>query len=121
MLINLKKTHHPLGILSSNNKTNIVKFLKNYRIDFFDFIYSEKNLFGKSRAIDNLLKKQDLKPQEIIYVGDEIRDIEAAKKSKIKVVAVTWGFNTKAILEKMKPDFLVENPDELLKILSEKC
>ena len=39
------------------------------------------------------------------YVCDEIRDIEAARKSKIKSIAVTWGYNSKEALEKEKARF----------------
>lgn len=114
----LKRCDYQLGILTSNDPSNVKKFLKRHQLDFFDFIYSETSLFGKSRVINNLLKKQSLKSQEVIYVGDETRDIEAARKSKIKMIAVTWGFNSKQILRKMKPDFLIDKPKELLKILT---
>jgi phosphoglycolate phosphatase-like HAD superfamily hydrolase len=50
-------------------------------------------------------------------VCDEVRDIEAAKKSGIKSIAVAWGYNTKDALIKENPDFLVNSPDELINII----
>ena len=50
-------------------------------------------------------------------MGDETRDVEAAKKANIKVVAVTWGFNSPEALAKENPDFLINHPSELLEVI----
>jgi phosphoglycolate phosphatase-like HAD superfamily hydrolase len=63
------------------------------------------------------LRKESLNPEEVVYVGDETRDIEAAKKSQIKVIAVTWGFNSKQVLAAQNPDFLIDRPEELIKVI----
>ncbi|HLB58081.1 MAG TPA: HAD hydrolase-like protein, partial [Gammaproteobacteria bacterium] len=54
---------------------------------------------------------------ETFYIGDETRDIQAAKKNHIYSIAVTWGFNNKKVLAAEKPDFLIDNPKELLAVL----
>jgi len=53
----------------------------------------------------------------VFYVCDEVRDIEAARKSGISSIAVTWGYNTKDALIKENPDFLANTPDELRDII----
>ena len=63
------------------------------------------------------MEKHNLKPQEIIYVGDEVRDIQACKKIGVKIIAVSWGYNSKEILDREKPDYLVNKPIEIPKIL----
>ena len=78
------------------------------------FIYSGTTLFGKHKVINQLLKQDHWEREAIVYVGDETRDIEAAKKSKIKMIAVSWGFNSKEVLAAHTPDFLVNHPKELL-------
>ncbi len=52
-------------------------------------------------------------------MGDETRDIEAAKKSKIKIVAVTWGFNSSNVLAQHQPDFLIDIPQQLTEIFED--
>ncbi len=116
-LLELKKTGYTLGILTSNSKDNVSKFLKKNNLDFFDFIHSENSIFGKSKLIKVLLKNLKIRPEEAIYVGDEVRDIEAAKKTNINVIAVSWGFNSKQILEKQNPDFLIDKPGQLVEII----
>ena len=114
----LKKKGFKIGILSSNSKENIEKFLLAKDLKMFDFIQSETNIFGKDRALRNLLRRYNLPRENVIYVGDEVRDIEACKKNRVKIIAVTWGFSKKEIWKKNKPDYLVNKPQEILKIVS---
>jgi len=114
----LKKKGFKIGILSSNSKENIKKFLKANDLLIFEFIYSESNIFGKGNALKSLLKKLKLNSKEVVYIGDEVRDIEACKKNGVKIISVTWGFNKKEVLLKNKPDYLINKPEEILKIVS---
>jgi len=116
VLSSLKK-HFELGILTSNSESNVDKFLRRNKLNLFDFIYTQSGLFSKNRAIRTLLKKRKLKPEELIFVGDETRDIEAARDLKVPIIAVGWGFNSSSVLRKYKPDFLVDKPQSLFKVL----
>ena len=116
-LSELKKNKYNLAIITSNTKENVNNFLRKNNLDFFDFIYSGSSVFGKSKIINKLLKEKNLSLDQTIFVGDETRDIEAARKSKVKIIAVSWGFNSKEILKKQKPDFLINKPKELFAIL----
>ena len=118
MLLGLKKRGCVLGILSSNSEENIRKFLTRNQVDVFDFIHTENNFFGKGKAIKRTIEKYKFDAGNVFYVGDETRDIEAAKKCGVKVISVSWGFNDREILEKYSPDFLIDKPEELLKIFS---
>jgi phosphoglycolate phosphatase-like HAD superfamily hydrolase len=107
-----------LGILTSNSEENVTAFLKKHEMqDLFSFIYAEPTLFSKHKILKQFIKKNNLIPEEVIYVGDETRDIEAAKKIPIKVIAVSWGFNSEAALAKHHPDFLIHQPSELIEIM----
>src|SRR3989344_172172 len=100
---------HFLGILISNSVENVHLFLKNHKMDeYFKFVENEQGIFGKQ----NLMKilKADY------YISDETRDIEAARKAGVKSVAVTWGAESERLLAKSKPDFLILEPKQLLKL-----
>lgn len=116
-VINELSVTNCLGIVSSNSKRNIDLFLKiNNMENCFKFIISSPTIFDKAKKIRHAIKKYLLDKNETLYIGDEIRDINAAKKSGLKSVAVTWGFENKRLLESHKPDFLLNKPLELLKI-----
>jgi phosphoglycolate phosphatase len=111
----LKEKGYTLGIVTSNHKDNVLIFLKNNDLaDFFDFICAGTTLFGKNRIINRVLKEYHWNAEEVIYIGDETRDIRAAKKSRLTMISVAWGFSSPTILKEYQPDFLVYHPKELM-------
>lgn len=118
-LLTLKKRGYLIGIVTSNLKENVLAFLEKNELDnIFDFIHSGTTLFGKNKIINRVIKENQLKVEEVIYVGDETRDINAAKQSNIRMISVCWGFNSPDILAKYEPDFLVYHPSELLDVVA---
>ena len=109
--------YYNLGILSSNTQENVKQFLDKNELNFFDFIYTGKSVFGKSHMINKIIKQRKIIKSEVFYVCDEVRDIVAAQKSGIKSIAVTWGYNTQDALQKENPDFIVDTPNELRNII----
>jgi phosphoglycolate phosphatase len=109
-----------LGILTSNTQENVEQFLEKNKLNFFEFIRTGKSVFGKSHLINKIMKQQNACRNDVFYVCDEVRDIEAARKSGIRSVTVTWGYNAKDALVKENPDFLATTtttPDELREII----
>lgn len=119
VLEELNHQGYRLYIITSNAKENVILVLKNYQIlHLFHRIDSASTLFGKSRYIKTVLKQENLQPEQAIYIGDETRDLDAAKRAKIRSIAVSWGFNSPDILSQHRPDALIYNPDELLEALN---
>jgi phosphoglycolate phosphatase-like HAD superfamily hydrolase len=63
------------------------------------------------------MKERQLQPKEIMMIGDEIRDIEAAQETGVHMAAVTWGYNSRAALEASAPDYLFETPGQVVEFL----
>jgi len=117
VLLELKKLGFQLGIITSNSRENVLASLENNNLqDTFTFIYSSST-FGKHKVIDRWLKREHINPEQVVYVGDEVRDIDAAKKTGIKIISVGWGFNSQEALAAHNPDFLIERPQELIEIM----
>ncbi len=102
-----------LQMLTSNSAANVRYILEKYQINVFSEIHSPGLLFGKSAVIQKVMRKRDLPASAICMVGDEIRDIEAAKKAGVTSVAVSWGFNHPDLLALSEPDFLLHSPQAL--------
>lgn len=106
------------GVLTSNSATNVDLFLHAHGLrQLFAFISSSSKLQGKARHLRALQKSYSLNVEETLYIGDETRDVRAAKKAGMPVAAVTWGFNSKEVLAREEPDFLVSSPDELVDLV----
>ncbi|HNV62026.1 MAG TPA: HAD-IA family hydrolase, partial [Candidatus Cloacimonas acidaminovorans] len=108
----------PMALLSSNTVENVHLFLTNHKIDSFLWIEGTSGILNKAKDIKKRLKKHKISATEVIYIGDEIRDIEAAHNCGLKVIAVTWGFHTAEFLASYKPDYLVNEPKEIVEIVN---
>ena len=117
-LFDLKKEGYKLVIISSNRKENIDKFIKFNKLNVFDFVHGKTDLFGKAGYLKKFLKDFNLKKSEVIYIGDEIRDVEACHKVGIKMIGVSWGLHTMEALKKNGADYIVNKPIDILKIIS---
>ncbi len=118
MVNDLHRHGHELGILTSNSKDNVRMFLEAQSIvDKFSYLHSVTNIFGKSCSLRAFLKKYKLQASAVVYIGDEARDIEAARACGIEIIAVTWGYNSVTTLESAKPNMLINSTDELLSAL----
>lgn len=113
----IKSSGSGVGLLSSNSEENLEKFCAQNNLTF-DFIYSGGSMFGKDKVIKKMLKKEKLGAEDILYVGDEVRDIEAARKAGVRIISVSWGFNDRSVLKKSQPDFLVDEPGEIMLIVN---
>lgn len=119
----IKKLHaegHELFVVSSNSLRNMRQFLHHYDLHrYFLEMYGSVGMFSKGPALRRLLKEQELDVIAAIYIGDELRDVEAAQSIGLRVIAVTWGFAWPANLEAQHPTAVAHRPAELVKILEE--
>ncbi len=117
----LRSESHHFGILTSNSVENVEYFLDRYGIrDLFTFISSTTKLSGKAKHINSIARTFSMNKSDMLYIGDEIRDVKASLKAGISVAAVTWGFNSKESLEVENPTFIVDSPDGLTGVVAEK-
>src|SRR5581483_1055920 len=106
-----------LFIISSNSQSNVEAFLKEHDLlDFFDRVYGGVGLFNKARVLKRVMKRNKIKAEESFYIGDEVRDINAAKRAGVRIVSVAWGYNDVDALKEEKPFSAAMNPAGLLRI-----
>lgn len=120
-MIDVLRTLRPqlgkVGVLTSNSEHNVRTFAATRGLDVFDFISSVPKLSGKAKYLKAIMMTYSLSPDEVLYIGDETRDVRAAKKAKVPVAAVTWGFNSAEILKDGRPDYVVQEPSQLLELI----
>ena len=120
VLLALTADGHTIMIASSNAPSTIRPFLERHGLgDVFSQIYGNIGLLGKARSLRRIMRRHRLIPEEILYIGDETRDIEAAHCQGLAVASVSWGFSDRTALEAQGPTFLVDTPDELYRAVGE--
>lgn len=120
VLDELRASGHRLGILSSNAEDHIRERLRAFGVeDRFEFILSYPKLFGKGRMLKKVAKRTGIDRTAIAYVGDEVRDMEAARKAGVHAFAVTWGYHSEELLATRNPDRMARRPVDLLDFVRE--
>ncbi len=82
-----------VGIVSSNSDRTVTAILRSATIRP-DFVRAGASIFGKSHALRKTIRQEHLDPSSTVYIGDEIRDVEACRAAGIDMIAVSWGFNS---------------------------
>jgi len=75
-------------------------------------------VFGKHRKFRRVARKLGTKPSETICIGDEIRDIEAAKAAGMDSGAVAWGYALPTALQAARPTHLFNSIEEIAEKLA---
>lgn len=103
-----------LGIVTSNGDGAVERFLESHRwTSLFAGLETGSSLFGKSRLIRRWLDRRNIPANAAAYVGDETRDVEAARRCGALAVAAGWGYASEKALRETKPDRFVRTPAEL--------
>jgi phosphoglycolate phosphatase len=77
-------------------------------------------MFGKHWKFRRVARKLGTKPSETICIGDELRDIDAAKAAGMDSGAVTWGYALPGALQAAAPTYLFSSIEEMMQRLSRK-
>lgn len=94
LLRNLSQQKVYLAIVSSNSIENVQRILGAELATLIDHFECGVTLFGKGQKLRKVLHKSRIHPDDAIYIGDEIRDIDAANHVGISSGAVSWGYNS---------------------------
>ena len=70
-------------------------------------------MFGKAARFRKVLRRSGILPPDAICIGDEIRDLDAARRAGIAFGAVAWGFTRAEALQARGPNVLFSSLDEI--------
>lgn len=106
-------------IVSNNFREVIVKIIKENKLDFFSEVYEVDMGQKKSSKIKEIIKKEGIKKEEVLYIGDKPVDKKVADEVGCLSVIVTnsFSFGKEEDIIKSNPDFLIKNLSEIKKII----
>lgn len=109
---NLHRIHYT-GIVSRKPQDRMEYWLNFYDIqDHFDYpIGTVENT--KSHAIRRIMSHYGFSSARTMMIGDTEFDIQSAKEAGVISVAATYGSSKPDDLLKLKPDFVLNEPDEI--------
>ncbi|MGV3659126.1 MAG: HAD-IA family hydrolase [Prosthecobacter sp.] len=101
-----------VAVVSSNGEDTIRRVLGPSAAHVSHFACSA-SVFGKARHFRRLIRHTRIPPPSILSIGDEVRDIEAARSVGIATAAVTWGCAREDVLRGAAPDAVFHSVEEL--------
>ncbi|WP_210209527.1 HAD hydrolase-like protein [Undibacter mobilis] len=107
-----------LAIVSSNSEANIRKMFGPDTARLIAYYECGSSLHGKAKRFRKVLRKSGFATHEAIAIGDELRDIDAAREAGIAFGAVTWGYTHGAAMKAAGPDFAFEAFDAMVQIIA---
>ncbi|MBN1941021.1 MAG: HAD family hydrolase [Candidatus Diapherotrites archaeon] len=112
----LKQQKIRIIIFSSHNQSLLEEEVKEFGISSYIDVISGSHADKKEKILE-LVKKNGIKKEAAIYVGDTCHDIETARIVGIRSIGVLGGVDSKEKLEKAKPDFIIKGIGKLPKII----
>jgi phosphoglycolate phosphatase len=106
-----------LALATSNTLDNVQAVLGNALIERFTALECGTSLFGKPQRLRHILKDAQATPRETIYVGDEIRDADAAHRADVAFGAVAWGYTSIDALLAKQPERVFDAPADLCSLV----
>ncbi|WP_207478618.1 HAD hydrolase-like protein [Arenibaculum pallidiluteum] len=117
MLRRLSENGIVLAIVSSNAEATIRRVLGPRTADLISFYESRAALFGKAAKFARVLRRSRMPSTDAIAIGDEARDIHAARRTGLAAGAVCWGYAAPELLRSLHPDLVFEQVAEITQAL----
>lgn len=105
-----------IAVVTSNQLRNVLAVLGEELASLVSVFECEAGLFSKAARLRRALRKAGISPLEALSLGDETRDIEAARKAGIPCAAVTWGYGAQETLRDHEPDHLLTSVSQILDV-----
>jgi len=106
----------PLAILSSNRADTVRRVLGPDSAARIGTYACGASIFGKARRLRALLARTGVAPHRALCIGDEIRDLEAARALGCPFGAVAWGYTDPRTLASLGPEHLFSEPGEIARL-----
>ncbi len=113
-----------IGLVTSTQRKYLETKMQPLKIGgvdtLFEAIITSDDVEKRKPAPDPLLacaQQLDMKPENCVYIGDTTTDIKAGKAAGMRTIGVLTGFDEYEALEKEKPDAIIKDVQNLLKVI----
>lgn len=121
-LLELKKKGIKMSAVTNRSKRTSLSTLQNAGLDhLFEMVISAEDVTATKphpEGLQRALKHMKIKPSEALMVGDTLADIEAGRAAGVKTVGTTQGLGKEEVI-KHKPDYVIYDISEILKLIDE--
>ena len=109
-----------LAVVSNKADFAVNTLCKKYFPDLLDCAFGEREGIKRKPcpdSVNEVVKILKVKKENCYYVGDSEVDVKTAHNAEIECIACTWGFRSKNVLEIENPEYIIDSPEEILRIV----
>ncbi len=117
LLRSLKQRNIHMALVTTNTCETVKRVLGEDLYNLFQHFEDKVSIFGKPAALKRIARKSGFHRSEMLAIGDEIRDIVAAKKVNIPFGAVSWGFSSIESLTMHSPEHTFTEMGQILDLM----
>ena len=121
LLAELQAKGVKMGVASNKYQAATEKLVAHYfpNISFVKVLGQRDGIPPKPDAgiVDEIVAAADVEKTDVLYIGDSGVDMQTAQNGEVTACGVTWGFRPRTDLEQYHPQYIVDNVEELHKIL----
>ncbi len=120
LLENLKCKGFLLAVVSNKADFAVKTLCNKYFQGLLDVAFGEREGIKRKPcpdSVNEVVKNLEVEKENCYYVGDSEVDVKTAHNAEIKCIACTWGFRSKSVLENENPEYIIDSPEEILRIV----
>ncbi|QIG81996.1 HAD hydrolase-like protein [Sphingosinithalassobacter tenebrarum] len=118
MLDRLRKTDMRIALVTSNAEPNVRAILGEENASKIEIFSCGSSLYGKAPKFRRVVKRAGLAPRQVLAVGDETRDVDAAREVGMRAGSVLWGYASETALAGVAPDVTFRTTEEIVEYVS---
>lgn len=120
MLRVLKQNGFLLAVVSNKADFAVETLCNKYFQGLLDVAVGEREGIKRKPcpdSVNEVINFLDVSKDNCYYVGDSEVDVKTAHNAEIKCIACSWGFRSKSVLENENPEYIIDSPEEILRIV----
>ncbi len=102
-----------LALVSSNSRNNVRRILGPANVARIRYFECGAGVFGKAAKFKKVLRRARVRASEALAIGDELRDVDAARRLHIPFCAVAWGYTHFETLQARLPREMFRTMSEI--------
>ena len=119
----IRRAGRATGLVTSKNRSGALRGLGLAKLEqMMDVLVCADEVMNPKphpEPVQKALALLDADPEASVYVGDSIHDMMSGRAAGVRTAAALWGPFGREHLEGATPDYWLERPEELLRLLEE--
>jgi len=108
-----------LAVVTSNAPATVQRLLGAERSRWIERVDGGSSIFGKQSRIRRVMQQMGATPARTLYVGDQVSDLESARRAGVAFGAVAWGYAPIAAFTPHAPEHVfLDMPDMVRQVLA---